>query len=153
MKQVVQASRVVVVTVVAAGLLTMGAVWLSGSASAGPLTSPKAISRFNCDRATKVLTRFQKLEAQISAGLPKLNAAEAKAKAKGNTKRVDRLQKRITKLESSTFKDRLTSATSAIENKCHVAAPAVPPASTTTTTAPPTSTTAAPSSPGSGSTS
>ena len=86
-------------------------------------------THFNCANADKVLTRIQNGEARIAAGLPKLTAAEAKAKADGNTKRADRLQKEITRFESATFKARLTTATQKIEAAC-------PGSSATATTTP-----------------
>jgi len=117
---------------VTAGALSFGAVGLVGAspaqAAAKAKTSssqvPKAGKNFNCVNATKVLTRIQKGESQIAAGLPKLTAAEAKAKANGNTRRATRLQTRITHLESATFKARLDKASQLIEAKCQVAAPA-----------------------------
>jgi len=114
---------------VTAGALSFGAVSLVGAspAQAAAKTSssqvPKAGKKLNCANAAKVLTRIQKGESQIAAGLPKLTAAEAKAKANGNTKRATRLQTRITHLESATFKARLDKASQLIEAKCQVAAP------------------------------
>jgi hypothetical protein len=121
---------------VAAGTLSFGAAGLAGAATA-PSSTPtaptaktpgsptaKAGKSFNCANATKVLTRIQKGEAQIAAGLPKLTAAEAKAKANGNTTRAARLQTRITRLESATFKARLDKMAQKIEAKCNVPAPA-----------------------------
>jgi hypothetical protein len=120
---------------VAAGTLSFGAVGLAGAAPAQSSTSPapnaktpasgvpKAGKNFNCANATKVLTRIQTGEAQIAAGLPKLTAAEATAKANGNTTRATRIQKRITRLESATFKARLDKVSQKIEAKCNVPAP------------------------------
>lgn len=114
---------------VTAGALSFGAVGLVGASPAQAAAKtpssqvPKAGKKFNCANATKVLTRIQKGESQIAAGLPKLTAAEAKAKANGNTKRATRLQTRITHLESATFKARLDKASQLIEAKCQVAAP------------------------------
>ncbi len=84
---------------------------------------PKVGKNFNCANATKVLTRIQKGEAQIAAGLPKLTAAEAKAQAAGNTTRATRIQNRITRLESPAFKARLDKISQKIEAKCNVPAP------------------------------
>jgi hypothetical protein len=120
-----------------AGSLTLG---LTGTAFAStPTTSPSASTtapttapsastpapakQFNCANATKALTRIQKIEGQISAGLPKLTAAQQKASSNGHTKRADRLQKRITRLESATFKQRLQNRSQKIESKCNVSAP------------------------------
>jgi hypothetical protein len=63
------------------------------------------------------------VEAQIAAGLPKLTAAEAKAKANGNTTRATKIQDRITRLESATFKARTDKVSQKIEAKCNVPAP------------------------------
>lgn len=111
---------------VVAGSLTLG---MAGAASAStptssPSTSPPAATKqFNCANATKALTRIQKVEGRISAGLPKLTAAQQKAAAAGHTKRADRLQKRITRLESARFKQRLQNRSQKIESRCNVSAP------------------------------
>jgi hypothetical protein len=82
------------------------------------------LSRFNCDRAPRALARIQKVESQISAGLPRLNAAEQKAKAAGRTKRADRIQHRITRLENPKTRARLDRLSKAIVAKCGASAPA-----------------------------
>ncbi|HUY65543.1 MAG TPA: hypothetical protein VMV06_01895 [Acidimicrobiales bacterium] len=129
--------KIVIITAAAAaaGALSFGAVGLAGAASApssNPPTPtaqtpssqvPKAGRNFNCANASKVLARIQKIEGQIAAGLPKLTAAEAKATANGNTTRATKIQNRITRLESSTFKARLDKVSQKIEAKCNVAAP------------------------------
>ena len=87
---------------------------------------------FNCARATKVLTRIEKTEARIAAGLPKLRAAEAKATTDGTTARAARLENRIDRLDSTTLHDPSDQGVGAIEAKCNVPAPTVAPASSTT---------------------
>jgi len=126
------AARRVAVGTLAAGVLSIGAVGLAGTAGAATVPAPKAGHHINCANADKVLARIQKGEANIAAGLPKLTAAEAKAKAAGHTKRADRLQKRITRLESSTFKARLTKATQKIETACPGSSATAPSTSTAT---------------------
>jgi hypothetical protein len=121
MKQPMLAARKVVTGVVALGVLTLGMGGMAGAASA--TTTPKAGRHFNCANATKALTRIQKAEADIAAGLPKLHAKEAKAATAGNTKRADRLNKRIARMESTKFKARLAKRAATIEAKCQVAAP------------------------------
>ena len=116
-------ARRAAVGTVAVGVLSLGAVGLSGTAGAAP-TVPKVGAHFNCANADKVLTRIQAGEARIAAGLPKLTAAEAKATAAGETRRSARIQKLITRLESPTLKTRLDKLATAIEAKCDVAAPA-----------------------------
>jgi hypothetical protein len=106
---------------VAVGALSLGTAGIAGAATTTP--SPNVHRHFTCANAPKVLALIQKGEARIAAGLPKLTAAEAKAKAAGDTARANRIQKRITRLESAQFHTRLTRATAAIEAKCHVAAP------------------------------
>jgi hypothetical protein len=119
MKQPMLATRKVVTGVVALGVLTLGMGGVAGAANA----TPKTGRHFNCANATKALTRIQKTEADIAAGLPKLHAAEAKAAKAGNTKRADRLTKRIARFESTKFKARLAKRAANIEAKCQVAAP------------------------------
>ncbi len=133
--------RIVITTAVAvaAGSLSFGAVSLAGAAPAPSSTppapsstpapssnTPKTGKTFNCANATKVLDRIQKAEAQIAAGLPKLTAAEAKAKANGNTARATKIQNRINRFESATFKARLDKISQKIEAKCNVPAPTAP---------------------------
>jgi len=108
------------VAVVAVGALSLGT---AGIAGASAVSVPKVSGHFNCARASKALARIQRGEARIAAGLPGLTAAEAKAKAAGNTARATHIEKRITRLESPTFHARLTRATTAIEAKCHVTTP------------------------------
>ena len=109
-----------------AGSLALGT---AGMASASTPTSspsastPAAAKQFNCANATKALTHIQKVEGRINAGLPKLTAAQQKASSAGHTKRADRLQKWITRLESPAFKQRLQTRSQNIESKCNVSAP------------------------------
>jgi uncharacterized protein HemY len=117
---VIPTVKKLVIGAVAVGALSLGT---AGLAAAAPVPGATAISHFNCARATKVLTRIDKGEARIAAGLPKLTAAQEAASKAGHTKRADRLAKRIARLESSKFHARLTRATAAIEAKCHVTAP------------------------------
>ncbi len=128
MKHVIPTARKLIVGVAAVGALSLGAAGMAGAATTGSTATATAtgsgrLAHFDCANATKVLDKIQTGEASIASGLPKLTAAQAKAAAAGNTQRADRLQKRITRLESTTFKSRLDKAASAIEAKCNVAAP------------------------------
>jgi hypothetical protein len=118
---VIPTAKKLVIGAVAVGALSLGTAGMAGAST--PATGTQAISRFNCANATKVLTRIDNGEARIAAGLPKLTAAQAAASKAGETRRADRLARRITRLESSTFHTRLTRAAAAIEAKCNVAAP------------------------------
>ena len=115
-------ARRAAVGTVAVGVLSLGAVGLSGTAGAAP-TVPKVGAHFNCANADKALTRITKAESRISAGLPKLSAAEAKATAAGKTVRAARIERRIKRFESTSFVDRLHRRAAAIEAKCDVPAP------------------------------
>jgi hypothetical protein len=126
MIKMIPSARKLVVGAVAVGALSLGTAGIAGAAT----TAPAQVGRhFNCANATKVLTRIQKGEARIAAGLPKLTAAEAKATQAGDTTLANRIQKRITRLESPTFHARLTKVSAAIEAKCNVPAPAASPTS------------------------
>ncbi len=129
--------KAVAIGVVAAGVLAVG---LASIASASPSVAPTTtththsaprplqhfdVGRFNCADATKALTRIGKVEAHVAAGLPKLTAAQARAARDGRPVRARRLERAISRLESSTFRARLTRVSAAIEAKCHVAAPVV----------------------------
>jgi uncharacterized protein HemY len=117
---VIPTAKKLVIGAVAVGALSFGAAGMAGAAT---VPGTQALSHFNCANATKVLTRIDKGEARIAAGLPKLTAAQAKASKAGDSKLADRLAKRITRLESSKFHTRLTKASAAIEAKCNVTAP------------------------------
>jgi hypothetical protein len=125
MKHLIPTAKKLIVGVVAVGALSVGAAGIAGAATAGTANAtPARVANFNCANAPKVLATIQKVEGDITNGLPKLTAAQAKAASAGKTKVADRLQKRITRLESSTFKARLDKATSAIDAKCNVGTPA-----------------------------
>jgi hypothetical protein len=124
MKHIIPTAKKLIVGVVAVGALSVGAAGVAGAATTGSASpTPARVAHFNCANAPKVLAKIQKVEGDIANGLPKLTAAQAKAAAAGKTKVADRLQKRITHLESATFKTRLDKATSAIDAKCNVATP------------------------------
>jgi hypothetical protein len=111
---------VAVVAVMAVGTLSLGAAGVAGAAT--PSAAPAV--HINCARATTVLTRIERVEARIAAGLPRLTQAEHRATAKGHPLRARRISKRIARLESSRAHTRLTSRSAAIEAACHVSAPA-----------------------------
>lgn len=135
-----------------AGAIAVGTITL-GTAGAASATAPTAsslaptanapapllaagsgrLAHFDCGRAAHVLARIQRGEAGISVGLPKLTAAEARARAAGDTVRADRIQRRITRLESPKFKGRLDRLAAGIEAKCHAPAPQATPATPTST--------------------
>jgi len=122
--KLIPAGKALLVGTVAVGALSLGTVGIAGAAS--PTSTPAApalAKKFNCANATKALTRIEKAEARISAGLPKLNAAESKATAKGHTRRAERLKKRLSRLENPAYKARLVKRAAAIEAKCDVPAP------------------------------
>jgi hypothetical protein len=122
---IIPAAKKAIVGVVAVGALSLGAAGVAGADTAGTANPTPAtrLANFNCANATKVLDRIQKVEGDIAAGLPKLTAAQAKAAAAGHTRLADRLERRITRLKSATFTNRLDKAASAIEAKCNVPAP------------------------------
>lgn len=128
MSRVVPTAKRSAVSMASAAVLSLGVGGLAGAATTtspstpAPATSP-AHRDFKCTRAPRALARIDKAEAQIAAGLPWLHAAEKKAKAAGHTKRADRIQRRITHLESPTAKARLDRLTQAIQAKCGVSAP------------------------------
>jgi hypothetical protein len=129
MKYSITTAKRIVVGAVVVGALSLGSAGMAGAATTADSTTastaaPSVGKNFDCANATKVLDRIQSGEAKIAAGLPKLTAREAKLTAAGRTKVAARLQRRITRLESSTFKARLDKASTVIETKCNVTAPA-----------------------------
>jgi hypothetical protein len=115
----------IVVGALVTGSLTLGmsSVAFASTPTSSSSSSTAAAGQFNCANATKALTRIQKIEGRIDAGLPKLTAAQQKASSNGHTKLAARLQKRITRYESATFKQRLQTRAQKIETKCNVSAP------------------------------
>ena len=132
MRTVTPVVKRLAVGVVALGALSLG--WTGLAGAAAPAKGPVVTSTFNCARAPKVLSRIEKGEARIAAGLPRLTAAEAKAKKAGHTKRAARLEKRIAHFTSAKFATRLHKAAAAIEAKCHVSAPPAAPSGSSPTT-------------------
>ena len=134
------------VGVVAVGTLALGGAGVAGAAApsgtgaGAPVVAVASgrLAHFDCARAGRVLARIQKAEDRIAAGLPKLTAAEAKAKAAGKTARAARIQKRITHLESPAVSARLHRVSAAIGAKCQVSVPSATTGPSTTT--PPTTT-------------
>jgi hypothetical protein len=137
----IHSTRVVALSAVAAAALMLGT---AGVAAASPPTltatsstqaatgqlGPSAKSRlakFSCTRAPRALSRIDKTEARIAAGLPKLHAAEAKATAAGKTKRAARIERVITRLSRSGVTARLHALASAIGAKCGASVPAPAP--------------------------
>jgi len=129
------------VATVATGALALGTAGVAGASAPTPTAGATAsvattahttwaagrLRHFSCARAPKALTRIQKAEAAIAAGLPRLHAAESKATAAGRTKRAARIQKLISRLGRPGAAARLQKLATAIEAKCNVSAPAVTP--------------------------
>jgi len=105
-----------------------------GATPSKPHNSSDRAARFSCTRAPRALARIRKIEARIAAGLPKLHRAEARAKAAGKTRRAERIQKLIDRLDSPAMKSRLDTRTARIDAKCGASAPST--GSTTPTTTP-----------------
>jgi len=131
MIKLIPTAKKLAIGVVTVGALSLGTAGIAGAAATPAV--PKVGKHFNCARATKVLTRIQKAETKITAGLPRLKAAEEKATMNGKTVRATRLKNRISRLESPQLQTRLNKASAAIEAKCHVPAPATASGSTTQT--------------------
>lgn len=114
-----------------AGASTLAQTAPSGASAATAQLTPGAkdrLAHFSCTRATRALKRIHRAEAGIAAGLPRLHAAEAKAKATGHTRKAARIGKLITRLGRPGAADRLQHLAAAIEAKCGVAVPATVPA-------------------------
>jgi hypothetical protein len=134
-------ARKIVATAVVGGALVLGTVGTAGAsaptltATSGPSATttqltPAAKNRLahlSCTRATKVLTRIQKTEAGIAAGLPKMHSTEAKAAAAGKTRMASGIGKMITRLGRPGATAQLQRLAMAIEAKCNVSAPAIVP--------------------------
>src|ERR1700685_3605859 len=99
--------RIIAGTAVA-GALTLGVPRAAGAATGstgstgntGANTPAITSSTTVCSLLPKVQARVQKAESKLAADLPKVQAAEAKAKAAGHTKLADRIAARITKAQN-----------------------------------------------------
>src|SRR5580693_6793954 len=80
------------VTVSAVALGTGGAAF-AGTTPSG--STPAASRHITCARASKALSRIDKVEAAVTKRLPKLEAAETRLTTAGHTKRAARVEKRI----------------------------------------------------------
>lgn len=123
MNTVIPKAKMLIIGALAAGTLSLGAAGVAGAATTAPAAS-RVAAHVTCADATRVLTRIDSIEARIAAGLPRLTAAQHLAAESGRTVRADRLQRRITRLESARFRARLARVATAIEAACHVSAPA-----------------------------
>jgi hypothetical protein len=120
MGMLIHTGRRLTAVLVAAGTLSLGAAGVAGAAT----TPATPAVHVNCARAPQALTRIERAESRIAAGLPRLNQAERRAAADGHPRRAHRLARRIARLESSSAHTRLTRRSAAIEAACHVSAPA-----------------------------
>jgi hypothetical protein len=89
------------VTVSAVALGTCGAAF-AGTTPSG--STPAASRHITCARASKALSRIDKVEAAVTKRLPKLEAAETRLTTAGHTKRAARVEKRIERLQNANVK-------------------------------------------------
>jgi len=123
MDQPIPMARKVVAGALALGAISLGMALLAWAAPTSVPAVPRSARSFDCANATEALARIERRQADIGAGLPKLAAAAARARADGNTERADRLEQRIARLQSGRFRARLSRTASAIEAECHVPGP------------------------------
>ena len=123
MDQPIPMARKVVAGALALGAISLGTAVLAWAAPTSVPAVPRSARPFDCANATEALARIERRQAGIGAGLPKLAAAAARARADGNTERADRLEQRAARLRSTEFRARLARTASAIEAECHVPAP------------------------------
>jgi hypothetical protein len=90
------------VTVSAVALGTGGAAFAGTSTTSG--STPAASRHSTCARASKALSRIDKVEAAVTKRLPKLEAAETRLTTAGHTKRAARVEKRIERLQNANVK-------------------------------------------------
>jgi hypothetical protein len=101
-----RAQKVVAATVIC-GALALGTAGVASAATpTGAGSAPATATHVTCARAPKALTRMAKVEHAISRRLPKLQAAETKAKAAGHTKVASRIERRIHRLQKVNTKAR-----------------------------------------------
>ena len=115
-------AKKLMIAVIGLGTVALGTAGVAGADSS--TATPASAHHYDCTRAPKALARIQATEAQIAAGLPKLHAAQTRAQQKGKAKRADRLEKRIARMETPTFKARLEKRKAKIEAKCPGSSPA-----------------------------
>jgi hypothetical protein len=95
---------------VASGTATSGT-GTSGGGASGNQNGPA-----NCSVAGVRLARLEKVQTRISTVLPKLEAAEAKAKSNGHPKVAARLAHRVSRLEK--LQTRVSNRITRIEQRC-----------------------------------
>jgi hypothetical protein len=83
----------IIATAVLGGTLALGAAGVAGAATTSGTTHP------NCAKAQAAVTRIVKLEAKANVWLPKAQQREATASQNGNTKRADRIERRIARVQ------------------------------------------------------
>ncbi len=133
-RKLIRATATVLVATAAVGSLSLAG-GIAGAATPATHSHAKAhvrkhrhpfsIASFKCSRAERTLAHIQNAQTHIAAGLPKLTHREQVATQKGKTVRAKRIETRIKRRESPTFKTFLAKAASGIEGKCHVSAPAL----------------------------
>ena len=93
----------------------------SGAATSGGGASGNPNGSANCSAAGVRLARLEKVQTRISTALPKLEAAEAKAKSNGHPKLAARLAPRVSRLEK--LQPRVSNRITRIERRCPGASP------------------------------
>jgi hypothetical protein len=93
----------------------------SGTAAPGGGASGNQNGPANCSAAGVRLARLENVQTRISTALPKLEAAEAKAKSNGHPKLAARLARRVSRLEK--LQTRVSDRITRIEQRCPGATP------------------------------
>jgi hypothetical protein len=91
-----------------------GALTIAGAAPAVAATGPATGA--GCDRAPALEARLQHVDARIATALPRLTAAEDKARSAGHDKVADRIGRRLRRLEK--LQDRIGARLAKIEARC-----------------------------------
>ncbi len=94
--------RKIIAGAAVAGALTFGFAGVAGAATSSTGSTGSAVitpSTTVCSLLPQLQAHAQKVEARLASDLPKAQAAEAKAKAAGNTVRADRIAHLVTRIQ------------------------------------------------------
>jgi hypothetical protein len=115
------------IAVVVVGALGLGIVGVSAATSPNPTSSTGSTNataatprtaKLSCADAPKALAAITKLESDLSAGAPDLQAIQQDVSNAGLTRVADRLQKLVDAVQSGKATQRLDKLSQRIEAKC-----------------------------------
>jgi hypothetical protein len=114
-------AKKVVGAAVICGVLALGPGGVAFATTTTPTGAHATATPTKCARADRALTRINRVEAAIGRRIPKLQTAEQKATAAGDTTLATRIGNRITRLQK--IDTRIGTLAQKIEARCPSATP------------------------------